>query len=148
MLDAGNFVLASPAGVNLWQSFDQPTDTMLSTQNLNNGASMQDFYQRATLDYGGVFRHYLYPKNASGSRNWAMDCNNLTGGFKEELGGGAFGTVYKGVLANEDTPLIAVKKLGKIAREGEQEFKTEVRVTGRTNHKNSVQLIGFCNISF
>lgn len=71
-----------------------------------------------------------------------------TGGFKEELGGGAFGTVYKGVLANEDTPLIAVKKLGKIAREGEQEFKTEVRVTGRTNHKNSVQLIGFCNISF
>ncbi|KAJ7009563.1 hypothetical protein NC653_000298 [Populus alba x Populus x berolinensis] len=109
MLDAGNFVLASPAGVNLWQSFDQPTDTMLSTQNLNNGgfgyqvifkqsvymylisrngtilnsvfsdsASMQDFYQRATLDYGGVFRHYLYPKNASGSRNWAMDCNNLS----------------------------------------------------------------------
>jgi hypothetical protein len=51
-------------------------------------------------------------------------------------------------LANEDTPLIPVKKLGKIAREGEQEFKTEVRVIGRTNHKNSVQLIGFCNISF
>jgi hypothetical protein len=52
-------------------------------------------------------------------------------------------------LANEDhTPLSPVKKLGKIAREGEQEFKTEVRVIGRTNHKNSVQLIGFCNISF
>uniref|UniRef100_U5GSL1 Protein kinase domain-containing protein n=1 Tax=Populus trichocarpa TaxID=3694 RepID=U5GSL1_POPTR len=47
-------------------------------------------------------------------------------------------------LANEDhTPLSPVKKLGKIAREGEQEFKTEVRVIGRTNHKNSVQLIGF-----
>jgi hypothetical protein len=51
-------------------------------------------------------------------------------------------------LANEDTTLSPVKKLGKIAREGEQEFKTEVRVIGRTNHKNSVQLIGFCNISF
>jgi len=35
----------------------------------SDSASMQDFYQRATLDYGGVFRHYLYPKNASSSRN-------------------------------------------------------------------------------
>jgi hypothetical protein len=40
MLDAGNFVLASPAGVNLWQSFDQPTDPMLPTQNLNKGGQL------------------------------------------------------------------------------------------------------------
>jgi hypothetical protein len=40
MLDAGNFVLASPAGVNLWQSFVQPTDRMLPTQDLNQGGQL------------------------------------------------------------------------------------------------------------
>ncbi|KAB5565159.1 hypothetical protein DKX38_005213 [Salix brachista] len=32
-----------------------------------------------------------------------------------------------------------------MAGEGETEFKTEVTVIGRTNHKNLVQLVGFCN---
>ncbi|CAK7339224.1 unnamed protein product [Dovyalis caffra] len=73
------------------------------------------------------------------------ELETATGGFKEELGSGAFGTVYKGDLANEDTPLIAVKKLEKMVEQGEQEFETEVKVIGRTNHKNLVQLLGFCN---
>jgi serine/threonine protein kinase len=73
------------------------------------------------------------------------ELERATGGFKEELGSGAFGTVYKGVLANEDKPLIAVKKLDKMAGEGDKEFNTEVKVIGRTNHKNLVQLVGFCN---
>ncbi|KAJ7005186.1 hypothetical protein NC653_009868 [Populus alba x Populus x berolinensis] len=73
------------------------------------------------------------------------ELERATGGFKEELGRGAFGTVYKGVLANEDKPLIAVKKLDKMAGEGDKEFNTEVKVIGRTNHKNLVQLVGFCN---
>ncbi|KAG6781742.1 hypothetical protein POTOM_014655 [Populus tomentosa] len=73
------------------------------------------------------------------------ELERATGGFKEELGRGAFGTVYKGVLAEEDKPLIAVKKLDKMAGEGDKEFNTEVKVIGRTNHKNLVQLVGFCN---
>ncbi|KAI9215560.1 hypothetical protein POPTR_T085150v4 [Populus trichocarpa] len=73
------------------------------------------------------------------------ELERATGGFKEELGSGAYGTVYKGVLANEDEPLIAVKKLDKMAGEGDKEFNTEVKVIGRTNHKNLVQLVGFCN---
>jgi serine/threonine protein kinase len=32
-----------------------------------------------------------------------------------------------------------------MAGEGDTEFKTEVKVIGRTNHKNLVQLVGFCN---
>ncbi|KAG6781747.1 hypothetical protein POTOM_014660 [Populus tomentosa] len=73
------------------------------------------------------------------------DLETATGGFKEELGRGAFRIVYRGALANEDKPLIAVKKLGKMAGEGDTEFNTEVKVIGRTNHKNLVQLVGFCN---
>ncbi|KAB5565153.1 hypothetical protein DKX38_005207 [Salix brachista] len=73
------------------------------------------------------------------------ELETATGGFDEELGRGAFGPVYKGVLGDEDQQIIAVKKLEKMAGEGETEFKTEVKVIGRTNHKNLVQLVGFCN---
>ncbi|CAK7339227.1 unnamed protein product [Dovyalis caffra] len=73
------------------------------------------------------------------------ELETATGGFKEELGSGASGIVYKGLLDNEDTPLVAVKKLYKMVREGEREFRTEVKVIGRTNHKNLVQLLGFCD---
>ena len=31
------------------------------------------------------------------------------------------------------------------ARENEQEFQTEVKSIGQTNHMNLVQLLGFCN---
>ncbi|KAJ9139726.1 hypothetical protein P3X46_030433 [Hevea brasiliensis] len=68
-----------------------------------------------------------------------------THGFKEEQGSGAFGTVYKGVLGSENTELVAVKKLEKVVTEGENEFETEVSSIGRTNHKNLVKLLGFCN---
>ncbi|CAI9761363.1 unnamed protein product [Fraxinus pennsylvanica] len=68
-----------------------------------------------------------------------------TNGFKEELGRGAFSTVYKGILKNDNIEtVIAVKKLHKMATEGEQEFKAEVNSISSTNHKNLVQLLGYC----
>ncbi|KAJ8645232.1 hypothetical protein MRB53_006980 [Persea americana] len=43
-----------------------------SRSNLTQGniVSTGDFYQRATLDYDGVFRQYVYPKNLSDSGQW------------------------------------------------------------------------------
>ncbi|XP_028795198.1 G-type lectin S-receptor-like serine/threonine-protein kinase LECRK3 [Neltuma alba] len=154
MLDSGNFVLFGHDSQKLWQSFAQPTDTILpgqvlkepaklvsryletdyssgrfqfkvqtdgnlvlyttnfpkdevnfpywSTQVLDtarfslnfnlsgyiflgadngsiistissNAPSTQDFYQRAVLDYDGVFRHYICPKNDSSSTGkWSI----------------------------------------------------------------------------
>ena len=67
-------------------------------------------------------------------------------GFREELGRGAFGTVYKGVLSSSSSGTqVAVKKLDKLVQEGEREFKTEVRTIAMTHHKNLVRLIGFCD---
>ncbi|CAK7339237.1 unnamed protein product [Dovyalis caffra] len=163
MLDTGNFVLASQSAANLWQSFDEPTDTMLPTQTLSQGreliapyleknysdgrymfalqpdgnlslyttrypstvsnfaywstqssiarngtvintvfsiqVSMEDFYQRATLDYDGVFRHYVYPKTAaSSSRNgdmaWTTSSfvpSNICTAIQGQVGSGACG---------------------------------------------------------
>uniref|UniRef100_A0A2N9F677 non-specific serine/threonine protein kinase n=1 Tax=Fagus sylvatica TaxID=28930 RepID=A0A2N9F677_FAGSY len=73
------------------------------------------------------------------------DLEEATSGFKEELGRGSFGIVYKGVLVSSYTKYVAVKKLDKMVREGEREFKTEVTVIGQTHHKNLVRLLGYCD---
>lgn len=68
-----------------------------------------------------------------------------TNGFQEELGRGAFGIVYKGVMQIGSKSLIAVKKLDRVIQDSDKEFKTEVNVIGQTHHKNLVCMIGFCN---
>ncbi|EXB28977.1 G-type lectin S-receptor-like serine/threonine-protein kinase RLK1 [Morus notabilis] len=73
------------------------------------------------------------------------ELEKATNGFEEQLGRGAFGTVFKGVIPFGNVSLVAVKKLDNMMKESEREFKAEVSAIGRTNHKNLVQLIGFCN---
>nr|GFA77956.1 G-type lectin S-receptor-like serine/threonine-protein kinase LECRK3 [Tanacetum cinerariifolium] len=67
-----------------------------------------------------------------------------TDGFKDELGKGSFGIVYKGILGSNT---VAVKKLDRVFKDGEKEFKTEVNAIARTHHKNLVQLLGYCDDS-
>ncbi|WOL11956.1 G-type lectin S-receptor-like serine/threonine-protein kinase LECRK2 [Canna indica] len=73
------------------------------------------------------------------------DLARATENFKEELGRGAFGTVFKGSLSGGSERLIAVKRLEKMVEEGEREFQREVRAIGKTHHRNLVRLLGFCN---
>ncbi|XP_010040634.2 G-type lectin S-receptor-like serine/threonine-protein kinase LECRK2 [Eucalyptus grandis] len=82
----------------------------------------------------------------TGTRTFTyQELQEATYGFKEELGRGAFGTVYKGVLGSEDNYFVAVKVLATRTGESEKEFEREVSAIGQTNHKNLVQLLGFCN---
>ncbi|CAA3025763.1 G-type lectin S-receptor-like serine threonine-kinase LECRK3 [Olea europaea subsp. europaea] len=74
------------------------------------------------------------------------ELQEATNGFKEELGRGAYSTVHKGIIKTDNTEtVVAVKKLHKMATEGEEEFKAEVSSISRTNHKNLVQLLGYCD---
>ena len=66
---------------------------------------------------------------------------NATKNFSEKLGGGGFGSAYKGVL--KDPTSIAVKRLDG-ARQGEKQFRAEVSSIGLIQHINIVKLIGFC----
>ncbi|PON69348.1 Serine/threonine protein kinase [Parasponia andersonii] len=64
-----------------------------------------------------------------------------TENFKETLGSGGFGSVFKGVLA--DGTRIAVKRLDKMSQ-GMREFLAEVETIGSLHHFNLVRLVGFC----
>ncbi|KAL9285731.1 unnamed protein product [Arabidopsis thaliana] len=59
------------------------------------------------------------------------------------LGQGGFGTVYKGTLLNGQE--VAVKRLTKGSGQGDIEFKNEVSLLTRLQHRNLVKLLGFCN---
>ncbi|CAO2837225.1 unnamed protein product [Amaranthus hypochondriacus] len=73
------------------------------------------------------------------------ELKHATDGFKEEIGRGAFGVVYKGKLARGGPPLlIAVKKLDRMSNDADKEFDAEVNIIGQTHHKNLVRFIGFC----
>ncbi|XP_054778350.1 uncharacterized protein LOC129286414 [Prosopis cineraria] len=58
------------------------------------------------------------------------------------LGRGGFGSVYKGQL--KDGQLIAIKRLSKASRQGQEEFMNEVIVISKLQHRNLVRLLGCC----
>ncbi|KAI7984920.1 G-type lectin S-receptor-like serine/threonine-protein kinase LECRK1 [Camellia lanceoleosa] len=77
------------------------------------------------------------------------ELEEVTQGFREEMGKGSFGTVYKGTLVSGggNKNIVAVKRLENIVEEeGDMEFQFQIEVTaiGRTHHRNLVRLLGFC----
>ncbi|XP_027125515.1 cysteine-rich receptor-like protein kinase 25 isoform X1 [Coffea arabica] len=64
--------------------------------------------------------------------------------FSEEnkLGQGGFGPVYKGKLVNGLA--IAVKRLNRMSGHGIEQFKNEVKVISKLQHRNLVKLLGYC----
>ncbi|KAI3963606.1 hypothetical protein MKW92_038168 [Papaver armeniacum] len=62
--------------------------------------------------------------------------------LKNILGEGGFGPVYKGKLQNGQE--IAVKRLSKSSGQGIEEFKNEVVLISKLQHRNLVKLLGCC----
>ncbi|XWS73483.1 hypothetical protein CRYUN_Cryun02cG0133000 [Craigia yunnanensis] len=75
------------------------------------------------------------------------ELEEATDGFKDELGSGSFGIVYKGVIkTNSQDPIgVAVKKLDRVVQDRDKEFRTEVSVIAQKHHKNLVKLLGYCD---
>ncbi|XP_021734708.1 LEAF RUST 10 DISEASE-RESISTANCE LOCUS RECEPTOR-LIKE PROTEIN KINASE-like 2.1 isoform X2 [Chenopodium quinoa] len=69
------------------------------------------------------------------------DIRKITNFFKDKLGEGGYGSVYKGRLHNGR--FVAVKKL-KVLKDDGKDFINEVLSISRTNHVNVVTLLGFC----
>ncbi|XP_076894741.1 cysteine-rich receptor-like protein kinase 15 [Bidens hawaiensis] len=66
-----------------------------------------------------------------------------TNNFSNEnkLGQGGFGTVYKGKIGDDQE--IAVKRLARDSGQGDIEFKNEVLLVAKLQHRNLVRLLGF-----
>jgi hypothetical protein len=69
------------------------------------------------------------------------DVKKMTNFFKDKLGQGGYGIVYKGKL--QDGHLVAVKVMQASKGDGE-EFINEVASISKTSHVNIVTLLGFC----
>ncbi|XP_078175351.1 cysteine-rich receptor-like protein kinase 10 [Carex rostrata] len=69
---------------------------------------------------------------------------DATGNFSldNKLGEGGFGPVYKGVL--QDGLEIAVKRLSSYSGQGLVEFKNEIQLIAKLQHRNLVRLVGWC----
>lgn len=72
------------------------------------------------------------------------DLKAATNGFSdtEVLGAGGFGKVYKGTLSNNTE--VAVKCVNHDSKQGLREFMAEISSMGRLQHKNLVQMKGWC----
>lgn len=99
---------------------------------------------RNSSKFGGLSGQYALLEYASGApvQFAYKELQKATKGFKEKLGAGGFGAVYRGVLANR--MVAAVKQLEGI-EQGEKQFRMEVATISSTHHLNLVRLIGFCS---
>lgn len=84
--------------------------------------------------YSLVFSHF---------RRFTYDeLSSATCKFNDELGRGASGAVYKGVL--DDSRNVAVKRLEELT-EADEVFRSALSIIGRINHMNLVRIWGFCS---
>ncbi|XP_019086465.1 PREDICTED: cysteine-rich receptor-like protein kinase 11 isoform X1 [Camelina sativa] len=92
--------------------------------------------QQFGFDQSGITVHSLqidFNIIAAATNNFARS---------NKLGQGGFGEVYKGTLPNGTE--VAVKRLSKESAQGALEFKNEVVVVAKLQHRNLVRLLGFC----
>ncbi|KAH1215235.1 Rust resistance kinase Lr10 [Glycine max] len=69
------------------------------------------------------------------------EIKKMARGFKDKLGEGGYGFVFKGKLRSG--PSVAIKMLHKAKGNG-QDFISEIATIGRIHHQNVVHLIGYC----
>ncbi|XP_044465170.1 G-type lectin S-receptor-like serine/threonine-protein kinase At4g03230 isoform X2 [Mangifera indica] len=67
-----------------------------------------------------------------------------TDNFSEanKLGKGGFGPVYKGRFSGDQD--IAVKRLSSVSGQGLEEFKNEIVLIAKLQHRNLVRILGYC----
>ncbi|KAI8525201.1 hypothetical protein RHMOL_Rhmol13G0210800 [Rhododendron molle] len=122
------------------------TYNLLREDNVELLASMK----QESLETAGIFDNLLQIKvgeDISSVQSLQYDLGTIqaaTNNFSEDhkIGEGGFGQVYKGILPNGQE--VAVKRLSRTSGQGALEFKNEVVLVAKLQHRNLVSLLGFC----
>ncbi|KAG8493366.1 hypothetical protein CXB51_010934 [Gossypium anomalum] len=140
-----------------FECFPIPTKHMgARTKLMISGISIGSFFLALGLSVV-LYVHHLHKKEKDAQRKIEQfledykalkpsrysyaDIKRITFDFKEKLGQGGYGTVFKGTLSNDVS--VAVKLLNNFKGNGE-EFINEVSSMGRIHHVNVTRLVGFC----
>ncbi|XP_020087176.1 G-type lectin S-receptor-like serine/threonine-protein kinase RKS1 [Ananas comosus] len=132
----------SVAPVNLPISPPPPGPPQIPTK---RKAKLQITRPTSTFDADEVIKLWKSEERSSEFSLFDFDTiANSTNNFSVEnkLGEGGFGTVYKGQLS--DGLEIAVKRLSAHSGQGLVEFKNEIQLIAKLQHRNLVRLLGCC----
>ncbi|GAA0147746.1 transmembrane signal receptor [Lithospermum erythrorhizon] len=99
------------------------------TSSSNRGNEEDDLERIAEREQ----KHFSFDTLVAATKNFHADT---------KLGEGGFGPVFKGKL--DDGREIAVKKLSQNSRQGKTEFLNEAKLLARVQHRNVVNLLGYC----
>ncbi|GFZ16058.1 receptor serine/threonine kinase-like protein [Actinidia rufa] len=99
------------------------------------------FWKNKTENYRNIEAFLKNCGSLSIKRYSYSDIKKITNSFRDKLGQGGYGFVFKGKL--ENGRLMAVKVL-KGLKGGGEEFINEVATISRTSHVNVVTLLGYC----
>ncbi|KAK7338498.1 hypothetical protein VNO77_19109 [Canavalia gladiata] len=99
------------------------------------------YWHKENPTYLMIERFLKQHGHLSARRYSYVEVKKMTNSFRNKLGQGGYGSVYKGRLQNGS--LVAVKILSKLKGDGE-EFINEVASISMTSHVNIVSLLGFC----
>ncbi|KAL5579229.1 hypothetical protein UlMin_011671 [Ulmus minor] len=95
----------------------------------------EEFLGKTEFDKGRSSNLPFFDLNtiAAATNNFSID---------NKLGEGGFGLVYKGMLY--DGREVAVKRLSMNSGQGVEEFKNEVTLIAKLQHRNLVRILGYC----
>ncbi|KAM5550720.1 rust resistance kinase Lr10 [Rosa sericea] len=98
-------------------------------------------WRRRHSSTNNTIEDFLHSDNFMPIRYTYSNIKKMSNGFKDKLGEGGYGSVFKAKLRSGR--LGAIKLLGKPNANGE-DFMSEVATIGRIHHINVVQLVGYC----
>ncbi|KAL2326842.1 hypothetical protein Fmac_020269 [Flemingia macrophylla] len=137
LLDDGNLVIrdAKEESDFVRQSFDHPCDTLLSGMKL--GWDIRARMLKEKKDQHGQedleLPFFDFATIVKAIDNFSID---------NKLGEGDFGPVYKDILVDEQE--IAIKRLSRSSGQGLKEFRNEVILCAKLQHRNLAKVIGYC----
>ncbi|XP_042440457.1 LEAF RUST 10 DISEASE-RESISTANCE LOCUS RECEPTOR-LIKE PROTEIN KINASE-like 2.5 isoform X1 [Zingiber officinale] len=100
-------------------------------------------YWKTRKPIDSVEKFLQIQQNLTPTRYAYSDIIAMTSHFREKLGQGGFGSVFKGYILGEFP--VAVKMLVGSSKFHGEDFISEVSTIGRIHHINVVRLVGFCS---